>query len=280
MNNFAVEIDTALASNYKLREDALMRKFSAQESLKRAEERTFHYGTTPEEYRTRIAELEHHLAVLAEIIKKLEASYTGWSRAYLVSNSNGHIHKSQNCVTCFDSTRYVWLTAVSGEDELRIAELAGEKACTICYSHAPSAYFLRECGLEDPSVVEARAERELKKAEREAKRIATGIWNPDGTPLMGYEYGFTTRKSEIKNERTAQTIAVDLMVGIEGQRRDELEKERSRETIEDILIALAHKRGTSVEEQRALVSGKAHSKIIRNAREHARWLADHPEYAK
>jgi hypothetical protein len=167
---------------------------------------------------------------------------------------------------------------MSGRDELEIAFLAGEKACTVCYSHAPSAYFLRECGLEDPEVVEARRLRQARKAEIEAKRQKTGIWNPDGTPLKVFEYGFQTYKSEIKAERTAQSVAVNLLVGVQSMSRQPREIERSNESIETILIALAHKRGTSVEEQRTLVQSKADAQIKKNKREREKWLEANPQY--
>jgi hypothetical protein len=134
--------------------------------------------------------------------------------------------------------------------------------------------------LEDPEVVEARRIRQARKAEIEAKRQKTGIWNPDGTPLKVYEYGFSNYKSEIKAERTAQSVAVNLMVGLQSLHREPREIERSTDAVETILIALAHKRGTSVEEQRTLVQTKVDAQIKSNKRQQEKWLAEHPEYAK
>ena len=212
--------------------------------------------------------LDKEVAELKDKLRTLESFYTGWSRAFLVRNSNGHIHKSRGCVTCFDTTQYVWLTDMSGRDELEIAFLAGEKACTVCYSHAPSSYFLRESGLEDPEVTEARLARQARKAEIEAKRQKTGIWNPDGTPLKVLEYAFSRYKTEVKAERTAQSIAVNMLVGIQSMARSPEDIERSKDAIETILIALAHKRGTSVEEQRSLIQTKADAMIKKNKRDY------------
>jgi hypothetical protein len=212
--------------------------------------------------------LDREVAELKEKLRTLESFYTGWSRAFLVRNSNGHIHKSRECGTCFDTTQYVWLTDMSGRDELEIAFLAGEKACTVCYAHAPSSYFLRESGLEDPEVTEARLARQARKAEIEAKRQKTGIWNPDGTPLVVLEYAFSRYKTEVKAERTAQSIAVNMLVGIQSMARTPEDIERSKDAIETILIALAHKRGTSVEEQRALIQTKADAMIKKNKRDY------------
>jgi len=131
-----------------------------------------------------------------------------------------------------------------------------------------SSYFLRESELEDPEVVEARRLRQIRKAEIEAKRQKTGIWNPDGTPLVVIEYAFSRYKTEVKAERTAQSIAVNMLVGIQSMGRSPEEIERSKDAIETILIALAHKRGTSVEEQRALIQTKADAMIKKNKRDY------------
>lgn len=277
MTSTPVIIDTEIAETQKAIEENRNRIYRLNQSINYNKKYSWLAGEV-EKKEIELTKVEATLAELKEKLAMLEGMYTGWSRAFLVRNSNGHIHKSRSCTTCFDTTNYVWLTEMSGRDELEIAYLAGEKACTVCYAHAPSAYFLRECGLEDPEVVEARRIRQARKAEIEAKRQKTGIWNPDGTPLKVFEYGFQTYKTEIKAERTAQSTAVNLLVGVQSMHREPREIERSNETIETILIALAHKRGTSVEEQRALVQAKADAHIKRNAREREKWLAEHPEY--
>ncbi len=272
-----VIIDTEIAETLKAIEQKRLRAMSLRRAIDSYSTMSY-YASAKEQKEIELAKTEEALAELKEKLATLEAMYTGWSRAFLVRNSNGHIHKTRSCVTCFDTTNFVWLTEMSGRDELEIAYLAGEKACTVCYSHAPSAYFLRECGLEDPEVVEARRIRQARKAEIEAKRQKTGIWNPDGTPLKVYEYAFSNYKSEIKAERTAQSTAVNLLVGVQSMHREPEQIERSKDAIETILIALAHKRGTSVEEQRTLIQTKADAQIKKNAKEREKWLAAHPEY--
>lgn len=272
-----VIIDTEIIETQKAIEQKVMSASRLRSSIANSQRYSW-LAKDVESKEIELTKVEAALADLKEKLTTLNGFYTGWSRAFLVRNSNGHIHKSRDCVTCFDTTQYVWLTEMSGRDELEIAYLAGEKACTICYAHAPSSYFLRECGLEDPEVVEARRVRQARKAEIEEKRQKTGIWNPDGTPLKVFEYGFSSSKSEIKAERTAQSCAVNLLVGVQSMHREERELQRSNESIETILIALAHKRGTSVEEQRVLIQTKADAQIKRNKRHQERWLAEHPEY--
>jgi len=273
-----VIIDTEIAETLKAIEEKNFAIARLRSSIAYEQKHSW-MGRDTEKKEIELTKLENACADLKEKLATLKSFYTGWSRAFLVRNSNGHIHKSRECVTCFDTTQYVWLTEMSGRDELEIAYLAGEKACTICYAHAPSSYFLRECGLEDPEVVEARRIRQARKAEIEAKRQKTGIWNPDGTPLKVFEYGFSKYKSEIKAERTAQSTAVNLLAsGIRNSNRAPEETARVNDSIETILIALAHKRGTSVEEQRALVQAKADTQIKAQQRESEKWLLAHPEY--
>jgi len=70
----------------------------------------------------------------------LDAEYTGWTRAFLVTNSNGHVHSSMNCSTCNrngKATTFAWVTDFSDHDEAQIVAAAGWRACTVCYPTAP-----------------------------------------------------------------------------------------------------------------------------------------------
>ena len=115
--------------------------------------------------------------------------------------------------------------------------------------------------MEDPEKTRAREEREAKKKEREAKALATGITNPDGTPLVIKERKY---RETIKTERTAQIWAVDNLYWM-GQYADKdwlvAELEERKQNHEIVLTALAHKRGTSVEEQRILIESKSATKF-------------------
>lgn len=109
-----------------------------------------------------------------------------WTRAFLVINSNGHVHNGMDCSTCYDSTRYEWLTAYSAADEDEIVKAAGEMACTVCYPTAPSDYLNRPSDLISKTRAEkdaAAAQRAAEKAAREAKRKAKAP-TASGEPLM------------------------------------------------------------------------------------------------
>lgn len=63
--------------------------------------------------------------------------YDGWSRFFLVVNNNGHIHSSQYCSTCYDTTHFNWLPALSGLTEADAVEAHGAILCTVCFPSAP-----------------------------------------------------------------------------------------------------------------------------------------------
>jgi hypothetical protein len=239
-------------------------------------------------YAARLAEIqaektanEERLAATKKALAEYNALYTGWTRAFLVVNSNGHIHKSRDCSTCFETTQYYWMYELSGEDELAIAQLAGEKACTVCYSEAPSSYFMERSQLEHPDVVKAREERAAKKAEREAKRLAVGVFNVDGTPLKVHESSWSRYKSEIKTERTAESIAVQHYLWLADDRERNLEElTKVTEALTEICEALARKRGTDYQTEYDKIEVKGLKKQIEYAKANAKWLEQNPQYKK
>lgn len=86
-----------------------------------------------------------------------------WNRYFLVTNSNGHIHRGTNCSTCHFSTQYAWLIELADCDENAMVEQYGEKACTICFPNAPV----------HPAFIRTLAEREAAEAAK-AKSICRG----------------------------------------------------------------------------------------------------------
>lgn len=184
----------------------------------------------------------------------------GWTRAYLVFG--GHVHRSTSCHTLRFDTKMGWLPEVSGKDEAEIVELAGERACTVCYPSAPVDVLARPTQLYTPEERrdnEAKTQRAADLAAKKADKAAKAITNRDGSPLRG-EYGV------IATERTAEIEAVDFIhnqLAYGYSHQDEAAQAR-------IIAALAHKRGTTVEEQLALVTAKAEKKAAKTRREMAR----------
>lgn len=62
----------------------------------------------------------------------------GWRRYFLVTSSDGHIHRGMHCETCYPRTRYAWLPDLSDCDEEAMVEKYGMKACTVCFPAAPA----------------------------------------------------------------------------------------------------------------------------------------------
>lgn len=172
---FAVQVDTELASLYSKRYAIISKIESHQDMVKwyakRGDERYV------AEYKEKIEQAHQELKPVNARITELNAIFNQdpWTRAFLVTNSNGHVHSSMGCNTCFDTTRYQWLVQYSNDDENTIVEDAGEDACTVCYPSAPADVLNRPSRIvtEDKiAKAKAKAEREEKKAARIAKEKA------------------------------------------------------------------------------------------------------------
>jgi len=203
---FAVKIDTELASWYHKRWD-LRSKLDVVNETKEFYEK--HYPNRVEEIAKSQTEIDSIKAELVKVNVKiidLNVIYNRdpWTRAFLVIASNGHVHSSMDCNTCFPTTRYNWLVQYSNDDESTIVEDAGQDACTICYPSAPAEVLNRPSRIVTADKVakaEAKAERDAKKAARIAKEKANA---PTASgKFLTYKEGKWTR--EIKTERSAIT---------------------------------------------------------------------------
>lgn len=197
-------------------------------------------------------------ATLAEVsteIAELAAVYDEerWNRAYLVTNSQGHVHKTKGCSTCYDSTRFVWLTEFSGADETEIVEAAGETACTVCYPSAPAEVLNRPTTIVTAEKAEkeaAKAERAAKKAEREAKRLAKAA-TKSGESLIVPDDWDGNRVDYIDTEYTARrewNSAEDSLGWVSESQPQRAARLAQRQRL--IEEALAEKYGLPVEEMR------------------------------
>lgn len=183
----------------------------------------------------------------------------GWTRAYLVAG--GHVHRDTNCRTLRFDTRVSWLPEVSGLPEVEIVELAGERACTVCYPSAPVDVLRRACRLwsaQETADAEAMAARAQELAAKAAAKAAKAITNPDGSKVRGY-FGV------VATERSAEIEAVDLLhshLAYGYKWTDEYASAFDRLT-----VALAHKRGLAVSDVSAAVKAKAEKKAAKTKRE-------------
>jgi len=178
----------------------------------------------------------------------------GWTRAYKVLNSNGHIHTSMDCGTCYPTTRFGWLPQVSGSTEDEIVALAGEGACTICY---PSAPCVGPNTLYTP--IEA-AERAARDAEREAKRSAkvAKSLSLDGSVVeLRWTYGENrTAWKDIKTYRSAELFVIESLSYSCVPSYDVA----PIETVNEVLDMMAAKKGQPVSEIGEALQVKANAK--------------------
>jgi len=114
---FAVKIDTELSSWYDKRWNLVSDLESAIDSVTFYEK---YYPTSVEKIDEGIKKIEKIESEINKVnveIIKLNAIYNQdpWTRAFLVINSNGHVHSSMDCSTCFATTRYNCAPTASGE---------------------------------------------------------------------------------------------------------------------------------------------------------------------
>jgi len=270
---FAVKIDTELSSWYHKRWDVSSKLDVAEDSIRFYEK---HYPNLVEEiqkYKDKVAKLNQEYAKIQAEIKKLDAIYDQdpWTRAFLVINSNGHVHSSMDCNTCFPTTRYNWLVQYSNDDEKTIVEDAGQDACTVCYPSAPAEVLNRPSRIVTADKIakaQAKAERDAKREARIAKEKANAP-TASGEFLI-YKEGKWTRV--IKTERSAIIEWADLQWKIEKEivthyyngeahsaesiQEQKDEKAFAQEIADLIARNLAEKHGVSFDQQLKILENK------------------------
>ena len=206
----------------------------------------------------RIEQARRTIATCVAAAGPLDAEFErrgGWTRAWLVLNTGGHVHRTTQCRTCFPTTRFAWLTHLSGHDESEIVELAGEAACTECYPSAPADTRNRPSRIKTPE----QLVREAEKTERAKAKAAKAITAPDGTPLRTTHYG------RIDTEFTARRSYVDAVTYARHLSRSDLVRHRGtlaqyEQDARQILAALAAKHGRTEDDVRAEMAPKVEAK--------------------
>lgn len=186
----------------------------------------------------------------------------GWTRAFLVNNTNGHVHKSMGCSTCFADTQFAWLTGYSGQTEEQIIEAAGMRACTVCYPDAPAETLSRPGVIktdEDKRLEQVRADR----AEKAKARNAKAIFMPNGDNLRN-EWGI------IKTERSAEIEATADLANIIFYGYEHPTMQQWNDFAVRAAEALAHKRGTDFDTEIMAIGQKAAAKAKRDTAEAAK----------
>jgi hypothetical protein len=206
----------------------------------------------------RIDQASKRLAEIETQTRPLEAEFdrrSGWTRAWLVLNTGGHVHRTTACRTCFPTTQFAWLTQLSGQDETEIVEQAGQAACTECYPSAPVEVRNRPSRIKTPQ----QLAREAAKAERAKAKAAKAITAPDGAPLRTKGYGqIDTEVTARRNYADALSYARHLTRTNVAYHRDTIAEYRNDAQL--ILAALAAKHGRSEDDLRAELAPKVEAK--------------------
>ena len=268
---FAVKIDTQLSELHDKSWNLRVALESALDTKKFYEK---HYPTRVDE----IAKCESNIATLRDQIFKVGSEILDlneiydqdpWTRAFLVLASNGHVHSSMDCNTCFPTTRYNWLVQYSNDDEKTIVEDAGQDACTICYPSAPAEVLNRPSRIVTADKIakaQAKAERDAKKAERIAKEKANAP-TKSGEFLYFKDGKYT---EVIKTERSAVTewfnlqwkteVVTHYYDGRPHSAESILEQEQkiaqAKEKADIICQSLAEKNGVSFDQQLKILQNK------------------------
>jgi hypothetical protein len=196
-----------------------------------------------------------------------EEEYTrrgGWTRAYLVDTVDGHVHNTTTCPSWnkgIYATQFHWLTELSGQNESEIVELAGERACTICYASAPVDTFKRPSKLEGPAQRterEAREARAAVKAARDAEKTAAQVLDP------------VTDKVLFKSDRAATNAIAERLSSLCWYGESHPSAQEWLTDIKKIRVALAAK-GVAYDYDKALAS--ARKRVAREASS-----ADYPKF--
>jgi hypothetical protein len=172
-----------------------------------------------------------------------------WTRAFLVTNSNGHVHNTMDCGTCFPTTRFEWLTEYSSDDENTIVELAGELACTVCYPSAPADILNQPATIQSKNRAEkeeAAAKAAEGKAARTAKKKASAP-TASGDSILVPSRWSANRMEAIQTERTAVSAWYSAQDSIEWDAKNDRVGEFERYTQIQFIIeeALAGKHGVT-----------------------------------
>ncbi|GLZ37868.1 hypothetical protein [Actinokineospora sp. NBRC 105648] len=258
------EIDTELARILKLVDEAFAAIARVQTRRKRRAK--LGYADEPGKADPDVVAAKATIARCLKESEPLEAEFTrrgGWTRAYLVNNTNGHVHRTMQCRTCYPTTEFYWITDLSGADEDYIVGEAGEKACTECYPSAPVDVLRRPTRIKTPEQVARLAE----KAARATANAVKAITAPDGGPLRTKRDG--TIRTEVSARRAyADVVAYARYLRATGSTDRQALIAECEHDAELILAALAAKHAQSVEDVRAELAGSVDR---RWKREYGRW---------
>ncbi len=246
------------------------------------------YGITEETVTQRQQKLEEHQKKIDEAVEATEVYESeyyrrgGWARYFrVVTSGEGHVHSSRSCHSCYPTTRYNWLPALSGKGELEAVDDYGSEMCSHCFPNVLDHPSYRTRGRLAENVISARA---TEKAERQATKAAKAITSPNGTPLKigkpgRYQEVITTAvtaertlvahladlKGYLSEEGIEQTIAGGRDPESHRQHLYSLREDRTHD-VAILLEALSAKQQIPSDTLRTTMETKAAAKLARDRR--------------
>lgn len=239
--------------------------------------------------------------VIREVAKRIRAfedafeARGGWTRAYLVTNTGGHVHKSMHCSTCFEprfdrygefkpGTSYAWLPELSGHDEAEIITKAGSDACTVCYPNAPVNDLKRPRSIfsaDERTAQQKRADAAAAKEARHQAKVAKAltadgsefkvqydeggfVWNADHTARTWSDTGSPARQS-FKTEQAGSQWAVDVLAS-ERMGWGRKVSPGKRAAVDAVIEAIRVKHDMTAEQVAEHIEKKVAAKVKRDSR--------------
>ena len=96
-----------------------------------------------------------------------------WVRyPHVITTIGGHYHRDKHCSTCYPTTQYVLVAAVSGLTEAEMVEAVGHHACSVCFPWAPTTTAWGRTIREEADALAARkAEKKAAARAKLAKKV-------------------------------------------------------------------------------------------------------------
>ena len=167
-----VEVDTFLSENWKAQSTAAyyladyvdvvakerekyVKRTGSDDGFPENDYYAKRYAEKVDEYRTTLTDLRAAAAPYEDEYMRRGC----WRRYFLVTNSNGHVHRGMDCSTCYPTTTYGWLVHLADCDESAMVEEHGTQACTVCFPDAPTLDAWKRHEAEDAAVLAEKAAR-------------------------------------------------------------------------------------------------------------------------
>lgn len=151
------------------------------------------------------AEKREQLIPVINELREIDAEFVrrgGWTRYQLVTNVGGHVHSSTYCSTCRPTTDFDLVFQCSGMTAEELVELAGERACSVCFKDIEGLITDSKSKLPyDIAAREAAEKLAAEKAEKLAEKAKNWVAEK-GQPI------YCTNGERPKTRRSAEIAAV------------------------------------------------------------------------